>query len=179
MKTKTKKIIKYSVFSTITAFAGAIIYLAFKTNVSEDDARRYKPKYFTMDDLFHSNTADANGIDNTTDDKTINNNLKSLCKAVVDPAIEAYMARYGGNVKVNSGYRSPEVNKLVKGQSNSQHLKGEAVDLTTGSKDGNKKLFDIIKEQNKFDQLIDESNLQWVHVSFKRTGYNRQDVRML
>lgn len=179
MKAKTKKIIKYSVFGTITAGACAILYLTFKTNVSEDDARIYTPKFFPMSDLFKSNTATQYGIDNTTNDKDINNNLKSLCKAVVDPAIEDYIKTYGGSVSVNSGYRSPKVNELVGGESDSQHLKGEAVDITTGSKEGNKKLFEIIIRQNKFDQLINENNYQWVHVSFKRTGYNRQDKRNL
>lgn len=179
MKTKTKKIIKYTILGGITAGAGVLLYLTFKTNVSENDAHRYKTKYFDFDDLFKSAKADAYGIDNTTNDKDINNNLKSLCKAVVDPAIEEYIATYGGKVSVNSGYRCPKVNELAGGVSNSQHLKGEAVDLTTGSKDGNEKLFNIIKKQNKFDQLINESNFQWTHVSFKRTGYNRQDVRKL
>lgn len=180
MKTKTKKILKYTIFGGITAGAGVLLYLTFKTNVSEDDARRYKPKYFDFDDLFKSDTADAHGIDNTTKDKTITTNLRALCKAVIDPAIEEYLSLYGGKVSVNSGYRCAEVNSLIKGSSpDSQHTKGEAVDITTGSKEGNKKLFEIIRKQNKFDQLIDESDYQWVHCSFKRTGYNRQKVSRL
>lgn len=172
MKAKTKKILKYSIFGALTAGAGVIIYLSFKTNVSENDAKRYKPKYFSESDFFKSSTATQYGIDNTTEDETILNNLKALCKVVIDPAID----EYGGSVSVNSAYRNRSVNELVGGVSSSQHMKGEAMDITTGSRDGNKILFNVIKNQNKFDQLINESNYQWVHVSYKRTGYNRQQV---
>lgn len=172
MKAKTKKILKYSIFGALTAGAGVIIYLSFKTNVSESDAKRYKPKYFSESDFFKSSTATQYGIDNTTEDETILNNLKAMCKVVIDPAID----EYGGSVSVNSAYRNQRVNELVGGVKTSQHVKGEAMDITTSSRDGNRKLFEIIRRQNKFDQLINENDYQWVHVSFKRTGYNRQEV---
>lgn len=179
MRTKARKILKYTIFGGIATGAGVILYLTFKTNVKADDARRYAPKHFSFDDLFKSATATRNGIDNTTDDEDIKNNLKALCKAVIDPAIDEYKRLYGGDIKVSSGYRSPAVNYLVGGAVESQHLKGEAIDVTTGSKDGNKRLFDIVKSQNRFDQLIDEKDMSWCHISFKRTGYNRQQTLIL
>lgn len=178
MKTRTKKILKYTIFGGIATGAGVILYLTFKTNVKSEDARRYTPKYFPFSDLFKSEKADAYGIDNTTDDPTINDNLKALCKAVVDPALDEYERLYGKpNAKVNSGYRNAEVNALAGGKPTSQHTKGEAVDITLGSKENNRRLFDIVKRQAKFDQLINEYDFSWCHISFKRTGYNRQDAR--
>lgn len=82
---------------------------------------------------------------------------------------------YGKPLKVNSFYRSKEVNKAVKGASNSQHLYGEAIDLTTGSIEENVKLFEWAKSNLTYDQIILENNGVWIHISY-RSGRNRQQV---
>lgn len=127
-----------------------------------------------MGELCASSTADARGIKNTPPLQEAGN-LKALADNVLDPLREWY----GKPVYVNSGYRSPVLNRLVGGAANSQHLKGEAADITAGSREENRKLFDYIKSHLPFDQLIDEKDFSWVHVSYKRTGNNRKQVLKL
>jgi uncharacterized protein YcbK (DUF882 family) len=66
----------------------------------------------------------------------------------------------GNPITVNSGYRCPELNKAIGGVANSQHLIGQAADISMGDKKSNKVLFDTIKELGKYDQLIDEKDYQ-------------------
>ena len=132
-------------------------------------------KYFTIDELCASDTARRKGIDNTP-----NADARLRMQILIEQLLDPIRAAWGGPITVNSGYRSPELNKKVGGVSNSQHLKGEAADITVGSQEANKQLFDLIVElrQNgriSFDQLIDESNYSWLHISFKATG-NRNQV---
>ena len=100
--------------------------------------------------------------------------LKQLAVKVLQPLRDAY----GKPITVNSGYRSPLVNKSVGGVPTSQHVKGEAADITSGSKQENKVLFDLIKNTLDFDQLINERDYTWIHVSF-RTGKNRKQILKL
>ena len=82
---------------------------------------------------------------------------------VLDPLREAY----GKPIKINSGYRSPALNKAMKGAANSHHMRGMAADITGGSKGENKKLFKLIQDLRlPFTQLIDEKDFQWVHISY-------------
>lgn len=118
-------------------------------------------KYFTIDELTASNVAKQQGIDNTPGSDVVEK-LEKLIDSVLDPAREMW----GKPLHVNSGYRCPELNKAVGGKSNSQHLRGEAADITTGSKDGNRKLFLMLGgSEIPFDQLIDECDYSWIHVS--------------
>lgn len=130
-------------------------------------------KYFTIKELCHSATAVQRGLDNTPTAEVISN-LTQLVNNVLDPLRE----KYGKPIKVSSGYRSAAVNRSVNGATSSQHRLGEAADITVGSKEGNKLLFDIIKKELPFDQLIDEKNFSWVHVSF-REGRNREQILKL
>ena len=86
---------------------------------------------------------------------------------------------YGNPIHVNSGYRCPPLNRLVGGAPTSQHTKGEAADITAGSKEENRRLFEYIRRNLPFDQLIDEKDFAWVHVSFRRDGNNRGQVLKL
>lgn len=119
-------------------------------------------KHFTMNELVRSNTAINNEIDNEpTGD--IKKNLINLVENVLDPLREAY----GHPIRVNSGYRSKELNKSIGGVPTSQHCLGQAADITTGTKNGNKDLIAIAKSINlPYDQLIDEKNGTWVHISY-------------
>lgn len=132
-------------------------------------------KYFTIDELCASDTARRKGIDNTP-----NADARLRMQTLIEQLLDPIRAAWGGPISVNSGYRSPALNKAVGGVSNSQHMKGEAADITVGSQEANKQLFDLIVElrQNgriSFDQLIDESNYSWLHISFKSVG-NRNEV---
>ena len=88
-------------------------------------------------------------------------------KQLVDNVLQPLREMYGRPITVNSGYRSPVVNKHVGGAKNSQHTKGEAADITGGSKDENKILFELIRDHLPFDQLINEYDYAWIHVSYK------------
>ena len=89
-------------------------------------------------------------------------------KQLVDNVLQPLRDLYGKPIKVNSGYRSPLVNKHVGSKSkNSQHTKGEAADITGGNREENKILFELIRDNLLFDQLINEYDYSWVHVSYK------------
>lgn len=91
--------------------------------------------------------------------------LTALIEKVLDPLREAY----GKPIIVTSGYRCEKLNKAVGGAASSQHVKGEAADIRSvqDTPEENKKLFDLIVKLNlPFDQLINEYNYDWVHVSF-------------
>ena len=129
-------------------------------------------KYFTISELLHSDTAVAKKIWNGAN-REQEDNLMALVGAVLDPL----RTLYGRPITVNSGFRCAALNRAVKGVSNSQHLRGEAADIDTGSAVENKKLAQlIVKNHIPFDQLIDESSYAWVHVSYKRVGNNRGQI---
>lgn len=131
-------------------------------------------KYFTIEEMIKSSTATAKRIDNTPN-QTVIDSLTKLIEAVLDPLREWY----GKSIRVNSGYRCEALNKAVGSKAkNSQHLYGEAADITVGSKTENEKLFNYIKDNLPFDQLINESNFSWVHVSY-REGRLRKQVLAL
>jgi uncharacterized protein YcbK (DUF882 family) len=88
---------------------------------------------------------------------------------LVDNILDPLREKYGKPIHVNSGYRCPALNSAVKGSKTSSHLKGLAADITVGSPIKNKKLFDLIQELNlPYDQLIDEKNYSWIHISFSK-----------
>lgn len=122
-------------------------------------------KYFTLEELTVTNT----GLPNKPNVEQINS-LKLLVENVLDPARELS----NGPITVNSGFRSPAVNshKTIKGSSTSQHLKGEAADIDSSD---NAKLFNIIRKYCVFDQLINENNYSWIHVSYSSNN-NRGEV---
>ena len=128
-------------------------------------------KYFTIQELTRSNTAEAKGIDNTPTPEE-EKKLVALIENVLDPLREMY----GGPITANSGYRSPALNKAVKGSSTSQHVRCEAADITGGNKEANKRLFELIREKLPFDQLINESDYSWVHVSYVSPEKNRKQT---
>ena len=130
-------------------------------------------KYFTIKEMTKSSTAKANGIDNTPSDEGVLK-LQKLIEAVLDPLREWY----GKPIRVNSGFRCEALNEAVGGSDTSQHRLGEAADITVGTKKGNKKLFEYIKDNLPFDQLINESNFSWVHGSY-REGRLRKQVLAL
>jgi hypothetical protein len=112
-------------------------------------------------------------IDNTPDAETL-----ERMKVVAAACFEPLRKWYGKPIRVNSFYRNKALNKAVKGSSSSQHILGEAIDLSAGSKDENKKLHDWIASNLVFDQLINEYDYTWVHVSF-RLGNNRNEKRII
>lgn len=132
-------------------------------------------KYFTIEELCASDVARARGIDNTPP-SGVTLALTTLIEKLLDPIREAW----GGPITVNSGYRCQKLNTAVGGVATSQHLRGEAADISVGIPAKNRQLLDRIVELQKagqieFDQLIDESNYAWVHISY-RQGRNRNQI---
>lgn len=132
-------------------------------------------KNFTLEELTASATAKAKGIRNEPGQTDIVN----LC-GLVHNVLQPLRNWWGKEVKIGSGYRSLALNRAVGGVSNSQHMKGEAVDLCIdGDIEKGKSWFQFIKQHCEFDQLIWEHNAKgtyWVHVSYKCDGNNRKQV---
>lgn len=133
-----------------------------------------QPKYFTLKEMINSNTAKSKGIDNTPTWSVVLN-LLELVQNVLDPIREAYKKP----ITVNSGYRCIELNRAVGSKDNSQHVLGLAADITVGSREANKQLFEFIQSNIKeWDQLINENNYQWIHISYNKNN-NRKQVLSL
>lgn len=129
-------------------------------------------KYFTIAELIKSDAAKRSKINNTPT-KQEEANLIALVDNVLDPLREAY----GKPIIVTSGFRCERLNKLVNGSKTSQHRTGQAADIRTieDTVEENKKLFDLVQKLNlPYDQLIDEYNYDWVHVSY--SPRNRRQI---
>ena len=126
--------------------------------------------YFHLSEFTKSERSEELGIDNTPTDAAKGNILK-LTRFVLDPLREWY----GKPIHINSGYRCPALNKVTPGSSEtSQHMTGQAADITAGSVEENKKLFDYIRSNLLFDQVIWEKGGRWVHVSYKNINNRKQ-----
>lgn len=131
-------------------------------------------KFFTIAELCKSKTADRLGIDNRCTQQEVMN-----LTALVDNVLDPLRTWYGKPIIVNSGFRCPALNSAVKGAATSQHMTGRAADIDAGDRQQNKLLFDYIQKNLPFDQLIDESNFAWVHVSYCDEHSNRKQVLKL
>jgi hypothetical protein len=103
-------------------------------------------------------------------------NLKAVAEHIFQPCRN----HFGKPLRVTSGYRSKELNKAIGGSNNSQHSKGEALDMQSTEGYTNRDLFMYIKDHLEFDQLIGEfpddmGEFAWVHCSYKAEG-NRGEV---
>ena len=138
-------------------------------------------KYFSFDEFADSATAEEHGIDNTIPNNTVELNIYCLITEVLDPLRELV----GMPIYVTSGYRCKELNRLLKGSKNSQHMTGEAADITTNDAYGNMVMvIKLLCVLHNFDQLIlyrqtrDKLKYAWLHVSNKGNGKNRRQVMM-
>tara|TARA_E500000318_G_scaffold69241_1_gene64124 strand:+ start:3583 stop:4047 length:465 start_codon:yes stop_codon:yes gene_type:complete len=121
---------------------------------------------FSLKEMIKSQTALRKDIDNEPGEEEIEN-LKSLCENVLQPVREYY----GKAVRVNSGYRSPELNSAIGGSKTSDHCKGMAADIEINGV-ANAELAEWIEKNCEFRQLILEfytpgiPDSGWVHVSY-------------
>lgn len=121
-------------------------------------------KHFTLEEFISSETGSLEGIDNRVFDVDIFYNLQYVAYM-----LEIIRKRYGRPIRISSGYRCPELNKLVGGSVKSHHLQGLAVDIDQGSKSENGDLFSVISSLKNIlpiNELINENNLDWIHLSF-------------
>lgn len=136
-------------------------------------------KYLTVEQASKSDTAIRKGINNTPNQDVITN-LQRLCKDFYDPLCD----KLGFTVPFNSMYRSVALNTAIGGSPTSVHCHGLAVDLDmdgSGNKMANKELFNFIRENFDFDQLIWEfgsnDHPDWVHVGVSLVpNHNRKQV---
>ena len=128
----------------------------------------------TYAEAIHSQTAKRRGIDNTPNPAQVEN-MKLLAEKVFEP-LRKWV---GGPIKINSMFRSEELNKAIGGSSSSQHCKGMAMDIDDvyGHKT-NAEMYEYIKNNLDFDQIIWEfgtdKNPNWVHVSYVSEDANRR-----
>ena len=135
--------------------------------------------HFSLEQLTLSVAAKKHKLQNKPDAATVER-LRLLCGHVLEPLRELY----GAPLYVNSGYRSPEVNAAVGGVPTSQHLRGEAADITTGSLEENRRLLGIALEHARelgFDQLIAErcnpyGYPRWLHISYSDRKRRQQFI---
>jgi len=121
-----------------------------------------------------SNTATRKGIDNTPGPEELQN-MELIAEKIFEPLRKAA----NGPIKINSFYRSVELNKAIGGSSKSQHCQGRAIDVDdVYGYMSNKEMYNYIKNNLDFDQLIwefgTEDNPDWVHVSYVDVDNNRR-----
>ena len=134
-------------------------------------------KNFTLQEFTKSLTAIRNGIDNSPTSEHIRN-IQLLVKYVLQPLRDCL----NKPIRITSGYRSEELNKAIKGsykmikgkyKATSQHCRGQASDIQF-KVDGvmnNKMIWDkVIKLELPFDQMINEFDYAWIHISYNPKG---------
>lgn len=121
-----------------------------------------------------SATATRRGIDNTPGEYELQN-----MELIAEKVFEPLRKHVNGPIKINSFYRSEELNQAIGGSSKSQHCQGRAMDLDdTYGYMSNADMYNYIKDNLDFDQMIwefgTEENPDWVHVSYVDADSNRK-----
>jgi len=136
-------------------------------------------EHFSLSEFELSSIAQAHGLDNSVPENLIPN-LQNLCEQILEPLRQ----HVGVPVVITSGYRCPELNRLVGGVPNSQHLLGEAADIVvppslSSNLSSLSSWFYWLLDNTHFDQLGFEQSgsTKWIHVSCKLDPtQNRQSV---
>lgn len=135
-------------------------------------------EHLDLSEVTRSESAKRNGISNMPTEAHIAN-FKLLAEKIFEPI----RTHFRCPIIISSGYRSKELNAAIGGSLTSQHCQGEAIDIDMdGTPNGvtNRMVFDYIKDNLNFDQLIyefgDANNPDWVHVSYESTGKQRKQV---
>jgi len=129
---------------------------------------------FSLNELTKSETALRKGLDNEPTQEVI-----SALQLLVVNVLQPVRDHYAKGVKVNSGYRSPEVNASVGGSKTSDHCKGQAADIEIPGV-ANKDLAIYIRDNLTYTQLILEGYKEgvpdsgWVHVSYDPSNLKKQ-----
>ena len=130
-------------------------------------------KHISYKEGVYSNTAIRVGINNDPNDEQLEN-----MELIANEVFEPLRVWVGGPIKINSFFRSPELNTAIGGSGKSQHCKGQAIDIDdTFGKATNAEMYYWIKENLDFDQMIwefgDDENPNWVHISYVSPRENR------
>ena len=128
-------------------------------------------KNFVLSEITRSNTATRLGISNEPSKKHLAN-MQVLITELIQPMRDAL-----GPIRISSGYRSPQLNRAIGGSAKSQHCKGQALDLQFW-KNGemcNQEIYNwVINSGLKFDQMINEFDFAWIHISLKKENNRKQ-----
>lgn len=119
----------------------------------------------------HSDTATRLKISNKPNAEQL-----SYMRLVANCLFEPVRLAWGKPIQINSFFRSVELNKAVGGAATSQHCLGQAIDIDTGSRAENLMLFNLIRKDFVFDQIIYEPNGEWLHISYVPAVHNRGNV---
>lgn len=133
-------------------------------------------KYFTIEELCKSETAERLDIDNTPSEEIISN-LTYFVDRILDPLREAW----GSAILVNSGFRCELLNKAIGGSKTSAHKTGWAVDLypKNGKMEDFKKFVIDFFNGKMWDQIVLETdgNKVWIHIGlFNNSGKQRRQI---
>ena len=133
-------------------------------------------KHISYKEATHSQYANQFKIDNKPKAEHIDN-MELIAKEVFEPLREWVDAP----IKINSMFRSSDLNKAIRGANKSSHLTGNAIDLTSMGGKTNLEMFHYIKDNLDFDQLIWEFGVEpiWLHVSYKNKEDNRKQVLVI
>lgn len=130
-------------------------------------------EYFTFREMLESETAKDYGISNIPNSLDIFRNLNFLMCNLLDPLRREMKMP----IFVTSGYRSPLLNRILRGVANSQHVAGEAADIKCNLRNDTLKLWQLIKLGDyEFDQAILYTKRNFIHLSLKRNGMNRKEI---
>jgi hypothetical protein len=127
--------------------------------------------HFSLAEFTRSESAKRHGVSNEPTPEHLKN-LIVLCEKVLEPIRIKF-----GPINISSGYRSKALNHYIGGSLNSQHCEAKAADIDMDGMGSvtNKEIFEYIKNNLEFDQLINEFNYSWVHVSYN-LGKNRKQI---
>ena len=128
-------------------------------------------KTFALSEITHSNTAKRLGIDNEPTETHLQN-MQHLVDDILQPLRDGV-----GPIRISSGYRNPSLNRAIGGSRSSQHCKGQALDIQFWEMGqmNNKVIYDFILDSNiEFDQMINEFDFAWIHISLKDKGNRKQ-----
>ena len=135
----------------------------------------YISEHISWTEAIRSKTAKKHEIENIPNQSQIVN-MKSIAKNVFEPL------RTWANepIRINSFFRSPELCIKIKSKPTSQHTKGQALDIDAMGQKTNGELFEYIKDNLNFDQLIwehgDSENPDWIHISYVDKLNNRNRI---
>ncbi len=130
--------------------------------------------HISMQEATRSGYAAEHGIKNEPGTAEI-----QAMQYVAQTVFEPLRAHFGVPIQINSFFRCPKLNQAIGGAANSQHVSGKAMDIEATGNVTNAQLFEHIRKNLPFDQLIWEggtdTNPAWVHVSLNK-GANRYQV---
>ena len=134
-------------------------------------------KNFKLSEFLRSDTATRYKIDNKPNEEQLEN------LSFVAEQLEVIRSYYNKPILISSGFRTKELNTLLKGSKTQQHMQGLAVDINLKTKNENKIFFNLVnkliqEKKIKVYQLIDEYNYSWVHIGFSQTNQKGQILHL-